>query len=311
MERTPAAGGSRGVSQYGPIAVETREFRRPVTPVAHPKAKLLLVRDGEATITHGERAFHTQPGDFMLVRPNAACGGSPEPIATISTIYAEPEFVFDKWRWQLSPFFPSSESVHALGRVYAKVIRARLPEPEAAVVAELYDELHAVLADGFDGFHLADAVFARLLAIVTPHLRDESVPLTGTLRSPLHQSTTPPRKEVAAVLARLHADLAAHWTVDALANEVHISSRQLQRLFEETLHESFSDHLTRLRVEEMARLLRETDDTVAVVAARVGWSRGHAVEKFRGFFTITPAQYRGAVRDHDIHVVDHDRFPEQ
>ena len=108
MERTPAAGGSRGVSQYGPITVETREFRRPVTPVAHPKAKLLLVRDGEATITHGERAFRAQRGYFVLVRRTAPCGGSPEPVATNSTIYAEPEFVFDKWRWQLSPFFPTA-----------------------------------------------------------------------------------------------------------------------------------------------------------------------------------------------------------
>ncbi len=190
MERTPAAGGSRGVSQYGPIAVETREFRRPVTPVAHPKAKLLLVRDGQATITHGERAFHTQPGDFLLVRPNAACGGSPESVATICTIYAEPEFVFDKWRWQLSPFFPSSESVHALGRVYAKVIRARLPDSDAAAVAALYDELHAVLADGFDGFHLADAVFARL-----PRPRRQPAPRRqpGHVRAHQHHRTRPQR----------------------------------------------------------------------------------------------------------------------
>ena len=68
MERTPSGGGSRGVSQYGPITVETREFRRPVTPVAHPKAKLLLVRDGEATITHGELAFHAQRGDLVRTR---------------------------------------------------------------------------------------------------------------------------------------------------------------------------------------------------------------------------------------------------
>lgn len=88
--------------------------------MAHPKAKLLLVRDGEAMITHGERAFHVRRGDLVLVRPNAPCGGTPEPVASVSTIYAEPEFVFDKWRWWLSPFFPSSESVHALGRVYAR-----------------------------------------------------------------------------------------------------------------------------------------------------------------------------------------------
>lgn len=67
MERTLAAGGSRGVSQYGPIAVETREFRRPVTPVAHPKAKLLLVRDGEATITPAQYRGAVRDHDIHVV----------------------------------------------------------------------------------------------------------------------------------------------------------------------------------------------------------------------------------------------------
>ena len=51
MEREPSAGhGSSGRHRYGPVAVETREFRRPVPAVAFDCVKLLLIRDGATVL---------------------------------------------------------------------------------------------------------------------------------------------------------------------------------------------------------------------------------------------------------------------
>ena len=51
--------------------------------------------------------------------------------------------------------------------------------------------------------------------------------------------------------------------------------------------------LARLRVREMARLLRESDMTIAEIGVRVGWrNRGHAAEQFAKIMGVTPTAYR-------------------
>ena len=51
--------------------------------------------------------------------------------------------------------------------------------------------------------------------------------------------------------------------------------------------------LARLRVREMARLLRESDMTVGEIGVRVGWrNRGHTAEQFAKIMGVTPTAYR-------------------
>ncbi|WP_341857014.1 helix-turn-helix domain-containing protein [Brachybacterium sp. GPGPB12] len=52
-------------------------------------------------------------------------------------------------------------------------------------------------------------------------------------------------------------------------------------------------YLTMLRVQEMARLLRETDLPVAATGRQVGWSsRSRATEAFIEHTGISPSRYR-------------------
>lgn len=78
-----------------------------------------------------------------------------------------------------------------------------------------------------------------------------------------------------------------------LAEQVHLSPKQLSRIFVETYGKTPLAYLTMLRVEVMARLLRETDLTIAAAGRAVGWdSRSRAAEAFRQCVGVTPQRYR-------------------
>lgn len=74
---------------------------------------------------------------------------------------------------------------------------------------------------------------------------------------------------------------------------MHLSEKQLTRVFADTYGKTPLAYLTMLRVEEMARLLRETDLTIEQAGRQVGWrSRNRASEAFTQATGITPSRYR-------------------
>ena len=87
--------------------------------------------------------------------------------------------------------------------------------------------------------------------------------------------------------------LAEPWTLNALADEVHLSRSQLVRAFNATVGMSPMAYLRQMRVERMARLLTSTDLSVAEVARSVGWrNQFHASQCFHAVYGVSPTEYR-------------------
>jgi transcriptional regulator GlxA family with amidase domain len=98
---------------------------------------------------------------------------------------------------------------------------------------------------------------------------------------------------VVAVVGVLRARLADPWTLNALAEEVHLSRSQLARSFDAAVGTSPMAYLRRLRVERMARLLASTDLSVAESARSVGWkNQFHASQCFHAHYGVSPTEYR-------------------
>lgn len=83
----------------------------------------------------------------------------------------------------------------------------------------------------------------------------------------------------ASVLATMHADPGAAWTVDRLARETNQSRASLTRHFTALVGEPPLAYLTRWRMELAARQLRETDDAVNAIARRVGYTSEFAFSR--------------------------------
>lgn len=103
----------------------------------------------------------------------------------------------------------------------------------------------------------------------------------------------PLRDEAIRTRESLRSALPKRWTLQTLAEEVHLSPTHLSRVFVEAFGRTPLSYLNMLRSEEMARLLRETDLPIGTIAPQVGWADpGHAARVFREHVGVTPSRYR-------------------
>ena len=102
---------------------------------------------------------------------------------------------------------------------------------------------------------------------------------------------------VARAMHTIHERPAEPWTIESLAREVSVSRATLARRFAHLVGETPPEYLTRWRMDLAARQLRDTEDTVAAVAAAVGYrseySFSRAFTRNRG---LAPGRYRRDAR---------------
>jgi AraC-like DNA-binding protein len=102
---------------------------------------------------------------------------------------------------------------------------------------------------------------------------------------------------VAQAMNAIHQRPREPWTIESLAREVSVSRATLARRFTHLVGETPPEYLTRWRMDLAAQRLRDTDDTVAVIADAVGYrseySFSRAFTRHRG---LAPGRYRRHAR---------------
>jgi len=94
-------------------------------------------------------------------------------------------------------------------------------------------------------------------------------------------------------LALLHKDPAEPWTISDLARRVGLSRTRLAERFRHFLEESPMAYLAKWRLKLGAEILQSTADSVAEIAATVGYGSEAAFNRaFKREFDCPPAQYR-------------------
>jgi AraC-like DNA-binding protein len=97
-------------------------------------------------------------------------------------------------------------------------------------------------------------------------------------------------------LALLHKEPAHPWTIAELARRTGLSRTRLAERFRHFLRESPMAYLAQWRLKLGAEILRSTEDSVAEVAAAVGYGSEAAFNRaFKREYNCPPAQFR---RDH-------------
>ncbi len=108
-------------------------------------------------------------------------------------------------------------------------------------------------------------------------------PTTIRLRTSLFEEAT----------AIVDEECGSDLSLDEIARRVASSRRQLQRAYAEIGDTTFRDHLTRVRMEKAAELLRARGLTVREVAHRVGYRQPAQFAKaFRRHLGVAPSDYR-------------------
>ncbi|WP_245810337.1 helix-turn-helix domain-containing protein [Brachybacterium massiliense] len=265
--------------------------------------KLIVVRDGSAILFSEFGQQPVRPGDVILLGPNVLCGSEPEGHITVTTIYADTDYVIDQAFWQHADIL--YDRLDAMGfaeKVYSDPAQIlRLGEDRTGMMMAWLDEMVALSLDGqfHHRFHRLQALWFAIMDVVTPHIRRSSVQLTPLQRArsrpvlPRTRRFAPLRREALLAREALHENVAHPWTLGELAETVRLSPQQFTRVFAEAFGKTPIAYLTMLRVQEMARLLRETDLPVAAAGRRVGWSsRSRATEAFIEHTGLSPSRYR-------------------
>jgi AraC-like DNA-binding protein len=98
---------------------------------------------------------------------------------------------------------------------------------------------------------------------------------------------------ISQALAFLHSEPADPWTVSNLARRIGLSRTRLAERFRHFLGESPMAYLAQWRLKLGAEILQSTEDSVAEVAAAVGYGSEAAFSRaFKREFDCPPAQFR-------------------
>lgn len=136
-----------------------------------------------------------------------------------------------------------------------------------------------------------DAVLRRLLDLVLVLALRQWCARPDAEPATWHRALAVPA--IGDALGLLHADPARRWTVAALAAEVGLSRAAFAARFTESVGEPPLGYLSRWRMTVAADLLRDTDETVAAVARRVGYADAFAFSvAFKRARGVSPSVWR-------------------
>jgi len=253
----------------------------------HERLELTMPLDGPLCMRMSGLRVELAPGDLLVVDNLKLHNveGHPELNTRVIVISFMPEFVYSPGSPAcdytfLLPFYTKREG-------HAHVLRAtdELAPPIYQAMAELLQRYSQPNVTHFQSG--CKASFLQILYYLTQRFQTSEV-----LRSEFVE-----RRQQADRLARLfeyvQANYAERITVEQAMKLVHMSQSQFMKVFKKVAGMTFVAHVTRIRINHALRLLRETNHTIAEIAAQTGFpDQSYFDRRFKQLFGKSPRQYR-------------------
>ncbi|CAE6728012.1 HTH-type transcriptional activator RhaS [Paraburkholderia domus] len=157
------------------------------------------------------------------------------------------------------------------------------------LIAAMLGSLHRAAGDPADSRLYVDALAHALAAHLLQHYSRGRHAKAGL---PPQPERLVPRR-IRRVTDYIRANLAADLSISELAAHAGLSSFHFARVFRRETGETPHQFVSRLRLEEAARLLRATDQPVLQIALAVGFENAsHFSVQFKRDYGVTPLAYR-------------------
>lgn len=112
-----------------PIIARTCSIRVPIAPVAHDCVKLIFVRAGSAIVLSEFGEKPVCAGDVVALGCQHPCGGEPEDLVTVTTLYLDRDYVVDQVFWQHAELLADRLDAHDFAdEIYSE--SAQIPASE-------------------------------------------------------------------------------------------------------------------------------------------------------------------------------------
>jgi len=126
------------------------------------------------------------------------------------------------------------------------------------------------------GGKATNEAYQKISGIISAHSREQVAEITARYLEWLMRATKPVdalrNNAVQMVLDRVRNDYSHPWSIDALAEEIHVNASYLSHLFKEHTGQCFTDYLAELRIAHAMELIRTTDMSLAQIGEQVGYS---------------------------------------
>lgn len=166
---------------------------------------------------------------------------------------------------------------------------------------ELLTALTQCAGQGLSGADYKDAR-RRLSGLISVASRQQMIEITSQyIQWMIHKRKTarPKHSAVEIVLERIQQDYTRPWSIELLADELHITPYYLSRLFKEYMGQSFTDYLAEQRIEQAVKLMQSTDLNLAQIGEAVGYSDPNYFSRvFKKHKGVAPRIFGRGIKQH-------------
>jgi AraC-like DNA-binding protein len=251
-------------------------------PHRHRHLELTWIEAGEGLRFVGDSAEPFRTGDLVLIGSETphcwvSSSGSAPSIATV--LQFTPEFLNQPGLPELAQLVPLAE--------------------RAALGLAIRGHCHARVTARLDALRSAGAIgqLAALLEILELLLSRE-IDLAPIAHSPMRaadigRSTKPASRRIDRVIGWIHREIAQELTVADAANIARITPGGFSRYFRNAVGKTFTQYVNDVRCSEACIRLRQSDRSVALIAAECGFdTMSHFNRQFRSRTGLTPREFR-------------------
>ncbi len=106
------------------------------------------------------------------------------------------------------------------------------------------------------------------------------------------------------LIKKIHAQLVHHlderFTIETLSKQYLINTSTLKSVFKMVYGMPIASYMKEYRMKKAAQLLHETEDTIAIIAKKVGYeSQSKFTIAFKDIFQMLPSEYRRSIQNSD------------
>ena len=157
-------------------------------------------------------------------------------------------------------------------------------------------EVYYRAADTEQG-RLLHQMIEQVMEITCPKLLKESDENSAKMEFTPQNQLTEYQSELIEVIRKIHDEILLHLdqriTIEELSRQYLINPTTLKNTFKSVYGTSIAAHIKEHRMEQAAKMLKETDQSIAEIAKAVGYdSQSKFTAAFKSFFQILPREYR-------------------
>lgn len=157
-------------SGFSAVLARTTTIQDAIEPLAFDCMKIILVRDGSAILLSEFGQRHVKPGDVILLGANTLCGSEPEGRITVTTIYADMDYIVDQVFWRyVGVLYDRLDAQDFVATTYTEPAQIlRLGESCAEHLMPWMDELVALSTENrpVENFYQMQALWSSIVNVL-------------------------------------------------------------------------------------------------------------------------------------------------